>query len=327
MTSHVCYDHARHCADAAQLREMAADPTLASCCQRDAQEQAVVAKLKASLTLVDRSRHREHLRESVLGCTPGDTRPDRDSLETSDDEELDKLRSARLHQLQAAAREARSRRESGHGTLQTLDLVELKVALWFRGSCLGTAAGVHARIRVCSHIPRVTLMLQDFLKRAEAPVVIHACLEGSSSGHEADEILTLLASRSLEARFIRIEIGRKQIPQLPAFFQGQVPALAWIHEEVAGPVLALPADDEEVGNLEPRIQRWCSGLASRAASLGPASTRGEATHEPPSEVRLIMTPLPPGVCLVLAHGATSTTKVIPRAAGGQRWGGRPPALR
>ncbi|KAL6766289.1 hypothetical protein ACKKBG_A35425 [Auxenochlorella protothecoides x Auxenochlorella symbiontica] len=249
MTSHVCYDHARHCADAAQLREMAADPTLASCCQRDAQEQAVVAKLKASLTLVDRSRHREHLRESVLGCTPGDTRPDRDSLETSDDEELDKLRSARLHQLQAAAREARSRRESGHGTLQTLDLVELK----------------------------------DFLKRAEAPVVIHACLEGSSSGHEADEILTLLASRSLEARFIRIEIGRKQIPQLPAFFQGQVPALAWIHEEVAGPVLALPADDEEVGNLEPRIQRWCSGLASRAASLGPASTRGEATHEPPSE--------------------------------------------
>lgn len=48
----------------------------------------MVAKLKASLTLVDRSRHREHLRESVLGCTPGDTRPDRDSLETSDDEEL-----------------------------------------------------------------------------------------------------------------------------------------------------------------------------------------------------------------------------------------------
>lgn len=66
-------------------------------------------------------------------------------------------------------------------------------------------------------------------------------------------------------------------------------ALAWIHEEVAGPVLALPADDEEVGNLEPRIQRWCSGLASRAASLGPASARGEPTHESPSEVRLIMT--------------------------------------
>lgn len=87
--------------------------------------------------------------------------------------------------------------------------------------------------RVCSHIPRVTLMSQDFLKRAEAPVVIHACLEGSSSGHEADEILTLLASRSLEARFIRIEIGRKQIPQLPAFFQGQVPG-AGLTEGVGG---------------------------------------------------------------------------------------------
>lgn len=94
MTSQCC-DHDRLCSDAVELQEMASDPTLASCCQRDAMEQAAALKLRAALTLVDPSRHREALRQSVIVRDPGhlqrqetdNVHDDRDSLATSSDED------------------------------------------------------------------------------------------------------------------------------------------------------------------------------------------------------------------------------------------------
>lgn len=91
MTSHPCCDHDRLCSEAAELDELAADPTLAACCQRDAQEQAVAARLRAQLTLVDRSRQREALRAAVFGAAAEEEDgASVDSLESSgdDDEQL-----------------------------------------------------------------------------------------------------------------------------------------------------------------------------------------------------------------------------------------------
>lgn len=48
------------------MQDMAHDPTMASCCQRDAAEQAMALRLRATLTLVDPSRRRQGLRESVI---------------------------------------------------------------------------------------------------------------------------------------------------------------------------------------------------------------------------------------------------------------------
>jgi hypothetical protein len=77
---------------ALELREAAADPTLASCCQRDLEEQAAVAKLKARLTAADRTNLRKHVAQGVLGQPPPHRQSteadEEDYLASSDDEAL-----------------------------------------------------------------------------------------------------------------------------------------------------------------------------------------------------------------------------------------------
>ncbi|GAB4820410.1 hypothetical protein N2152v2_007456 [Parachlorella kessleri] len=72
MTSQTCCSDSAHVYHglAQELQEAAADPTLASCCQRDLEEQAQVAKLKARLTAVDRSNVRGQVAQAVLRQTP-----------------------------------------------------------------------------------------------------------------------------------------------------------------------------------------------------------------------------------------------------------------
>lgn len=75
---------------AAELRDSALDPTLAACCQRDLQEQAAVAKLKARLAAADRTNLRKQVAQGVLrqGPPPGNAeRQEEDDLGTSDEDE------------------------------------------------------------------------------------------------------------------------------------------------------------------------------------------------------------------------------------------------
>ena len=57
-------------AEAEACAAAACDPTLEACCQRDLEEAATVARLKAQLSLHDRSKERERLAAAVLGAPP-----------------------------------------------------------------------------------------------------------------------------------------------------------------------------------------------------------------------------------------------------------------
>ena len=54
-------------ADAEACDALACDPTLEACCRRDLEAQAVEARLKAQLSLADRSKERQRLAARVLG--------------------------------------------------------------------------------------------------------------------------------------------------------------------------------------------------------------------------------------------------------------------
>ena len=83
-------------ADAEACDALACDPTLEACCRRDLEAQAVEARLKAQLSLADRSKERQRLAARVLG-TPAQQQQQpqqqqqgelgRD-LESEEDEEL-----------------------------------------------------------------------------------------------------------------------------------------------------------------------------------------------------------------------------------------------
>lgn len=69
------------------LKELAADPTLESCCRRDLEDQLRVVKAKAQLAPQDRTQTRQRLARAVLRQTE-----DSDiEQEESDSEELGKL--------------------------------------------------------------------------------------------------------------------------------------------------------------------------------------------------------------------------------------------
>lgn len=57
-------------AEAERCAAAACDPTLEACCQRDLEQAAVVARLKAQLSLHDRSKERERLAAAVMGAPP-----------------------------------------------------------------------------------------------------------------------------------------------------------------------------------------------------------------------------------------------------------------
>ena len=82
---------AREWANLAQeLREEALDPTLAACCQRDLEEQAAAARLRARLSAVDRTDARKDAARAVLRSGPPpfpQKDEEADSLGGSDDDE------------------------------------------------------------------------------------------------------------------------------------------------------------------------------------------------------------------------------------------------
>ena len=57
-------------AEAEACDALACDPTLEACCQRDLEQQALVARLKARLSLHDRSKERQRIAGQVLGGAP-----------------------------------------------------------------------------------------------------------------------------------------------------------------------------------------------------------------------------------------------------------------
>jgi hypothetical protein len=102
----------------AELRELAADPTLESCCRRDLEDQIRVAKVKATLAPQDRSQTRQRLASAVvtLPCEPEQDYRNHDN----DFEDIEQLRIARLKQLQDQARHRALLEAEGHGTVSSV---------------------------------------------------------------------------------------------------------------------------------------------------------------------------------------------------------------
>ena len=90
-----CCPEAEHFkAQAAACEVEALDPTLQSCCQRDLEQQAAVARLKAQLSLHDRSKERQRAASAVIRSElppPAPTQPQGSGSGSDlddDDEEL-----------------------------------------------------------------------------------------------------------------------------------------------------------------------------------------------------------------------------------------------
>jgi len=72
---------------AEELQELAADPTLQSCCQRDLRDQIRIAECKAKLAPQDRSQIRNQMAKRVIAASYGE-----DKWGSSDsDEESEEL--------------------------------------------------------------------------------------------------------------------------------------------------------------------------------------------------------------------------------------------
>lgn len=65
-----CPGQDAHAAEAVVLGNLALDPALEACCRRDLEERAEVARLKAALSLQDRSTARQQLQQQVVGRPP-----------------------------------------------------------------------------------------------------------------------------------------------------------------------------------------------------------------------------------------------------------------
>ena len=68
-----------------ELTELAADPTLESCCRRDLEDQLHVAKTKARLTPVDRSQIRQRMASLVVASAAHPRNEENDSVFDDDD--------------------------------------------------------------------------------------------------------------------------------------------------------------------------------------------------------------------------------------------------
>jgi hypothetical protein len=79
-----CADHLYR---AEHLEDLASDPTLESCCQRDLQDQALAARLTSQLALHDRSSARLHVAQSVVAAG-GDALARLEQETNLEDEEL-----------------------------------------------------------------------------------------------------------------------------------------------------------------------------------------------------------------------------------------------
>ncbi|PSC69616.1 thioredoxin domain-containing 9-like protein [Micractinium conductrix] len=159
------------------------DPTLEACCQRDLEAAALEARLKAQLSLHDRSKERERAAARVFG---GDAAAAaaaaaqhqqlvEDQLGSGDDDALmGRLREARLRELRTAADARSEAQRAGHGTL--------------------------------GDVPEAGL-LRAAQQAAPAPFVAHLALDGSPLDDDLDEHLTTLAARYLGTRFVRSRIA------------------------------------------------------------------------------------------------------------------------
>jgi hypothetical protein len=85
-----CTEAQGFAAEAEACDALACDPTLEACCQRDLEQQAMVARLKARLSIHDRSKERQRIAGQVVGTAPPAAAPAPGSgseLGTEDEEE------------------------------------------------------------------------------------------------------------------------------------------------------------------------------------------------------------------------------------------------
>ncbi|KAK9792251.1 hypothetical protein WJX73_007616 [Symbiochloris irregularis] len=150
------------------------DPALQSCCARDLREQAYAARLKAELLSHDRSNTRRDIRNrtfdpylnSLRDAEP--TQSDTDSDLEADGEELNRLRSQRLVDLQLQARRHAERQCSSRPQVTECSLTELPVYL-----------------------------------RSEVAIVCHVFQPGDQAANEIDELLDSLCPQAEDTVFLR----------------------------------------------------------------------------------------------------------------------------
>lgn len=171
-----CAEAQSFTAEAEACNLLASDPTLESCCQRDLKEQAVVARLKAQLSIHDRSKERLRVAGRVLGAAPvasAEALQPGSELDDEEDEELGRLQAQRLQQMQREAERKAQLQQVGHGGL--------------------------------ADVPESRLLREA--ESSAVPLVCHVAFEGSPLDDELDEHLVRLAHQHLGTRFVRTLIN------------------------------------------------------------------------------------------------------------------------
>ncbi|GAX79345.1 hypothetical protein CEUSTIGMA_g6787.t1 [Chlamydomonas eustigma] len=239
--------------DMTELEEILADPTLDTCCRRDALEQRRVSALKEKLLSLDRTTHR-----LKLACAVIDTRPQRFDLISNEEAEISStgsssdetdaemayLRQKRIKGLRDAAIEKLALRTKGHGGLTDVP--------W-----------------------------RNMIARAEDDeecCVCHLAVEGCQACDELDQVMEALAhrfqgtlflrssvsSRGAEASSIKAVLGVQGLPALVCLRQGSIVGRTYL--EMFGP--AGEIYEEEVLKYLRRLSMLQSSSVSRAEDTG-----------------------------------------------------------
>jgi hypothetical protein len=204
--------------EAAACEALACDPTLESCCQRDLEQQALVARLKARLSIHDRSKERLRVAGRVLGTAGQPSRApppaaaaaavqqlDDDLATDEDDEELGE-RQRRVVRTLSSLQPPHPRAPPLAGRLQARRLQQLQ-----------HEAQVKAQLQQQGHGSLTDVPEARLLREAgdwAGPWVCHLALEGSPLGDELDEQLATLAHLYQGTRFTRTLVNPHSSLQL-----------------------------------------------------------------------------------------------------------------
>lgn len=225
---------ARFEAEVDELKTLSLDPTLESCCRRDAEQQCAIAKAKMNLLRQDRIDTRQRIAESVVGkpqasatrcCEARHTHDSEDDdLSAGDDAEFEEIRLARLKELHFQAVKRSELTQSGCGLVTTVSESGMKAIL------------------------------------SESPtphVVCHVIIEGDSIGAEVSEFLDNMARTYLGTRFVRCPICPNS--QFPArmglgYPSGIIYFLDGVVKKVM-PLSSLEDYDADEGALETKFRK------------------------------------------------------------------------
>eukprot|EP00887_Chlorella_sp_A99_P006174 scaffold3.g6174.t1 len=245
--------HDAHTGQAEELELLSLDPTLESCCRRDLEERARAERIKAELSLHDRSTVREALRQQVVGAPPRGAAADAGGLEGEGEEgdaELARLRTVRLQQMQQEAQHKAELQQRGLGSLASVPEADL----------LATA------------------------RRAEQSVVVHLAYEGVEVGDVLDEHLGSLAHRFLGTRFLRVRVsprstlhlrlGAPPRPSLVCLWEGSVIGAIGLDcfgapESIAEEEVDRWLRQRHVLHTPESLEAWAAAQRQGGAGMGP----------------------------------------------------------